>query len=204
MPANWNGTPPKFESRFRRAAGATSASPSSGVTRMRGPPNGPIAGGAAALRRRHARHRPQRAGQRPHRRACAVVPACGATARIGHLDAARRQPGRHRRPRRLLARCRALAETLQHRHQVDLAAARGERLRGPAVGGPCRRRRPGARLAPRGSPRRPHLRHDVQVLQMPVEIGVDRVDVAERALVELLQDRELDAAIALDARAAPR
>ena len=33
---------------------------------------------------------------------------------------------------------------------------------------------------------------------MPVQVGIDRVDVAERALVELLQDRELDARVALD------
>ena len=40
--------------------------------------------------------------------------------------------------------------------------------------------------------------HDAQVLQVPVEVRIDRVEVAERALVQLLQDRELDPLFDLD------
>ena len=53
--------------------------------------------------------------------------------------------------------------------------------------------------------RRPHAagRHDAQVRQVPVDVCIDRGDFAERRLIQLLQDLELDAAVGLAARQAP-
>ncbi len=75
-------------------------------------------------------------------------------------------------------------------------AAAGPHPIAPAVGAASRL----GRATPRWTAMaRLDLRHDVHALEMAIEIRVDRVDVAERCLVQLLQDRELDALVAFDA-----
>ena len=86
-------------------------------------------------------------------------------------------------------------EALEHSHHVDLTARPSGRLgrlhirsmRALGSSGCGAVPVPGARLG-----------HDVKVLQVAVEICVDGVDVAERALIKLLQDRVLDPLVALD------
>ena len=87
----------------------------------------------------------------------------------------------------------------EHRHHVDL----GRRRWWPCT---CHRLplSSAARFAGalRGLPRAAAgayaaLRHDAEVRQMAVDVGIDRRDLAERRLVQLLQDLELGASFGL-------
>ena len=172
---------------------------------MRGPPNGPMAGSGSGPPRR----RPHRAG-RP--RACrtrrsrlhpppANPPgACAGPARTGrgHLDATRRQTGRHPALAQAMHAEAGAGQALQHRHQVVLRLRRFGQRGGRFPILRLRPRHPLGRAAAATLARGVRPRHDVEVLQVLVQIGVDGVDVAERALVELLQDRELEALVGLD------
>ena len=119
----------------------------------------------SAIVRRPGRCIPRRNLPRPLHRTAPAIPGGICAGAAARRSASGRAPSR--RPRRT------------RRPAVAASAQRSPRGRGRA------RRRAGSasdRLAPG--------RHHVQVLQMLVEIGVDAVDLGERCLVQLLQDRD--------------
>ncbi len=109
----------------------------------------------------------------------------------------RNKSGLSRPGRRGWLAAKAAAEQLHH---IDFGAGRGGRVLGAGTLLACGVRRLGAAAARAANRQRPvdARRHDVQVLQVLVEIGVDAVDFRQRCPIQLLQDRELRPRLGLD------
>ena len=120
--------------------------------------------------------------------------------RTRHVTRRRRRQRRHRarqRRRRMAGQREAAVRRHppEHGHHVHLRRRAAAMLRGAcprqrACAAPARRVARGVRDAPR--------RHDAQVRQVAIDIAVDRSDIAERRLVQFLQDLELDAVLGLE------
>ncbi len=147
---------------------------------------------AAELDRRELERTLAVAGRRPAGRRLARHPERWLRRRAARRHPERRDRRAARGRRELRHRRLAAGEhPPEHRHHVDF----GRRRRLPGVG-PGR----GAALtlaAPGIDDRGARTGHDVELHQVLVEVLVDRVQVGQRALVEFLQDLELDPFLAL-------